>query len=169
MSDSEEQLPAITVPRFTDVVTDLLTASRETIAAGGVAVRFRARGDSMYPFIRDGESITVGPASIHDVVRGDVLLCRHAGRILAHRVVSMSTLSGERVLYLRGDAKQGCDAPVREADVIGRVLSVHRHGRTIPMSGARARLRYRAHTALSRAKMLAMLVFGVPPRVGEGS
>jgi len=46
----------------------------EEALAHGTAVRFRAEGTSMYPTIRDGETITVVAVSTDEVVRGDVLL-----------------------------------------------------------------------------------------------
>ena len=118
----------------------------------GTLVRFRAEGDSMYPTIRNGEAITIAAVSTDEVVRGDVLLCRRDNRVLAHRVVDMTTRGTDRVFYLRGDAKAACDAPVAAGDVMGRVISVGRNGRMAPLCGPVARLRHRARAAASRAK-----------------
>jgi hypothetical protein len=49
---------------FIAVIDDALTS--------GTMVRFRAEGSSMYPAIRDGETITVVAVSPDEVVRGDV-------------------------------------------------------------------------------------------------
>jgi len=116
----------------------------------GTIVRFLAEGGSMYPTIRDGEAITVAPVATGDVVRGDVLLCRHGTRVLAHRVVGVTTRGGERVFELRGDAKLGSDAPVAAAAVVGKVVGVRRNGRVIALSGRAARLRHSARKAASR-------------------
>jgi signal peptidase I len=111
------------VDRFTPVAVDAL--------AGGLSVTFRAGGDSMRPAIRDGDVIHVAPASAADIRVGDVVLCRVGSRLLAHRLVAVTEdADGERWLHLRGDAKGGCDAPVRDADVIGRVEAVWRDGST---------------------------------------
>ena len=118
----------------------------------GTRVRFRAEGDSMYPTIRDGESITIAAVSTAEVVRGDVLLCRHGKRVLAHRVVAVTARGSDRVFHLRGDAKAACDAPVAAGDVVGRVISVCRNGRTASLCGPASRLRHRAQAAASRAK-----------------
>ena len=56
--------------------------------AGGLTVRFRAQGGSMYPTIRDGEVITVAPVPTATFNGGDVLLCRCGSRVLAHRVIA---------------------------------------------------------------------------------
>ena len=155
MSGPEQQLPGVTLPSFQHVVTDLFGAPAVVIEGAlrtGFFVRFRAEGLSMYPAIRHGELITVGPVAAGEVVRGDVLLCRHSTRVLAHRLVSVTGYGGERVLTLRGDAKGACDTPVTASDVIGKVLSVCRNGRAIPLCGRAARLRHTARTAASRVK-----------------
>ena len=121
----------------------------------GTRVRFRAEGNSMYPTIRDGEAITIAAVSADEVVRGDVLLCRHNQRVLAHRVVAVTARGRDRVFHLRGDAKAGCDEPIAAGDVMGRVISVCRNGRMTPLCGPGARLRHRARAAASRAKAFA--------------
>jgi signal peptidase I len=152
MSEPERQLPGVTLSAFQRVVTDLFVAPIDVALPVGMSVRFRVEGLSMHPAIRHGELITVGPVAGDEIVRGDVLLCRHSNRVLAHRVIAVTGYGSERVLRLRGDAKRGCDAPVAASDVIGKVLSVRRNGRAIPLCGRAARLRHRARSAASRAK-----------------
>jgi signal peptidase I len=136
----------------------------EEALANGTSVRFRAEGDSMYPTIRDGDTITVTAVATDDVVRGDVLLCRHGARWLAHRVVGEATRGGERVFEMRGDAKGSSDAPVTAAAVAGRVVSVHRDGRLIRVCGPAARMRRAVRAAASRARacILQPRVFSSP-------
>jgi hypothetical protein len=135
---------------FTRVVIDLLADARDSAASSGLRVGFRAEGLSMYPSIRHGETIIVGPVGEEAIVLGDVLLCRQGNRLLAHRVVAWRDLDGARMLDLRGDGKRDCDAPVPPSAVIGRVESVQRNGRTIRLCGRRARLRHYARLAASR-------------------
>jgi signal peptidase I len=157
MSEPDRRLPGVTVPSFERVITELIGAPGMPMPGtlpAGLVVRFRAEGLSMYPTIRDGELITVGPVEAHQIVRGDVLLCRQSTRLLAHRVVAVHERGGERVLRLRGDAKGAADAPIAVSDVIGRVVSVCRNGRGIPMCGRTARLRHQVRTAASQVKAL---------------
>jgi signal peptidase I len=121
------------------------------LSTGRVA-RFRAEGASMYPTIRDGESIAIASVAADDIVAGDVLLCRHDTRLLAHRVVRVSARGEARVFELRGDAKRACDAPIGAEAIVGQVIAVHRGGRTISLTGRAARLRRRALAAASFAK-----------------
>lgn len=100
---------------FLDVSDRLLTA--------GCRVRFRACGASMRPAIRDGETITVESVEPSAVKPGDVLLYHHKQRPFAHRVVEIQQNGNVVVGFtLRGDAKAGCDAPVKPDQIIGRVV-----------------------------------------------
>jgi hypothetical protein len=100
--------------------------------ANGATVRFRAEGDSMYPTIRNGETITVIAVSADEVVCGDILLCRHRARLLVHRVVRAVASAGGLTFELRGDAKASCDAPVGSGAVIGRVIADRLRGCAAP-------------------------------------
>jgi len=106
----------------------------------------------MYPTIRHGESIAIARVDADDIVAGDVLLCRHDSHLLAHRVVRVSARGDRRVFELRGDAKRASDALVGEEAVLGKVITVHRGGRAISLTGRAARLRRAARVVASRAK-----------------
>jgi signal peptidase I len=129
---------------FIAVIDDALTS--------GTIVRFRAEGASMYPTIRDGETITVVAVSPDAVVRGDVLLCRHGTRVLAHRVVSVAANGGERLFQLKGDAKIECDALVGARAIVGAIVDVRRNGRLIPLRGRASHMRRAVRSAASRAR-----------------
>ena len=142
-------------------LSDTFGAVIKEALATGTVVRFRAEGISMYPTIRDGEVITVAAVSTEEVVLGDVLLCRHGQRVLAHRVVGMTTCGTERFFELRGDAKAACDPPVRASAIVGKVVGVRRNGRVVPLSGRAARLRYRTRAAASHARSRVMSIAAI--------
>ena len=137
-------MSATRIGLFDAVVREALTA--------GVTVRFRAAGASMYPTIRDGETVSIAPVELADIVYGDVLLYRASGRLLAHRVVGLTASRERLVVHVRGDAKRACDAPVDGSDVVGRVIAVDRGGRVIPLHGRIPRLQHGVRAALSRAR-----------------
>lgn len=96
------------------------------LLGAGHALRFRARGGSMHPAIRDGDALWVSPSA--PVRRGDVALCRAAaGRVLAHRVVCVT----EAGIQTQGDALACPDPPVPWEQVLGRVTAVERAGRRL--------------------------------------
>jgi signal peptidase I len=119
----------------------LLGSLIEQMLARGHRVQFRAEGASMHPTIRDGESIAIAPVDAADIVAGDVVLFRHDARLLAHRVVRVTSCGAERMFELRGDAKSASDAPVPSDAVIGRVVGVARNGRVIAVTGGAAQAR----------------------------
>ncbi|HJZ71043.1 MAG TPA: S24/S26 family peptidase [Vicinamibacterales bacterium] len=129
----------------------------EAALASGTLVRFRAEGSSMHPTIRDGEVITAAPVSSADVVRGDVLLCRHAGRVLAHRLVAIAGDRDRRRFELRGDSQRAPGVSVGAADIVARIVAVRRRGRTITLPGGRLLHRARLMAAWTRRTIVPAL------------
>ena len=152
---------------FQRLSTDLLQS--------GYGVRFRPGGFSMYPTIRDGEAVTVEPIHAHEVRRGDILLYRTMRGVIAHRVVSIAEdANAGRVFTLRGDSLAACDAPVNTEQVLGRVVSVERKGRTLNLGGRRARIRSAVYLRAMRLRKRLNLRLGIlrslkrPERKGCG-
>src|SRR5262245_49437851 len=132
---------------FAEVMEQALTS--------GTLVRFRAEGSSMHPTIRDGEVVTAAPVSAVDVVRGDVVLCRHGGRVLAHRVVAISARRRDPQFALRGDRYDAADEVVAADAIVARIVAVERGGRTIPVPGAGGWLIRRLRAASAPVKRAA--------------
>ncbi len=114
-----------------------LTLSRDDFGALSAAVlerggdlRFRACGNSMLPFIRDGDALLVRPGL--ETRPGDVVLCRAGdGRLLAHRVARVHRRSRPHSILLHGDACPWPDGLVPLENVLGRVVAVERGTRRI--------------------------------------
>ena len=66
---------------FPELVTDLLK--------DGYSVRFNAPGHSMYPTIMANEPVLVEPVDPLDIHRGDIILYRSNGSLIAHRVMGI--------------------------------------------------------------------------------
>lgn len=146
---------------FVDVTIDLLKR--------GTPVRFRANGKSMQPTISEGEIITVEPVKPSLVKRGDIVLYQNHCGVIAHRVVAIlnprssifnsfftsilhpqfSILS--TFFILRGDASGACDEPVKPQQILGRVISVERDGRSFRLNTLKAKI---FHSARRRASLL---------------
>ncbi|MFW6107386.1 MAG: nucleotidyltransferase family protein [bacterium] len=103
-----------------------------TLLAQGAAVRFRAHGRSMLPFVRHGDVLTVEPLGGEAPRVGDVVLHRvPGGRLLAHRVVGRSRADGQAALVTRGDAALAPGHRVSPGQVLGRVVARQRAGTTV--------------------------------------
>jgi signal peptidase I len=100
------------------------TVLMEAVLEKGVPFRFTAHGNSMTPFIRDGDVITVAPGRIRF---GDIVAFArpHGGKLTVHRVVGIS-----RDGYLiKGDNLLMPDGCVPRTTLLGRVVGVERRSR----------------------------------------
>lgn len=97
------------------------------LVAQGKDVVFTPKGNSMLPFIR-GDRDSVRLSACGEPEKGDIILARHDGRYVLHRVVSV----GEKTLLLMGDGNlQGTERVLR-SDILGKVTAILReNGRTV--------------------------------------
>ena len=111
----------------------------------GSPLRIRARGDSMTPFLWDGDVALVSPTEKKEVGLGEVI-CYEApgGRLFLHRVIARD---GDR-LVTKGDALAFTEV-VDRAQVLGKVVAVERRGKITRLDTRRARWRNRAIASLS--------------------
>ncbi len=116
------------MPEVTPEVTlnrDDFGALSAAVLGRGDSLRFRAPGNSMRPFIRDGDVLLVRPGL--EIRLGDVVLCRTGeGRLLAHRVAWVDRQSLPHSMVLQGDACPWPDGKFPLDNVLGRGVAVER-------------------------------------------
>jgi len=130
----------------------------------GHAMRFRARGSSMHPAVRDGDILDVCPVGSAGLDIGDIVLYRSSRTgIVVHRVVEIRRQGPKTILLVKGDSAARADPHVEESQVLGRVESIQRRGRTIasrswasrhvaPLHARLFRLRRWAYRLLTQAR-----------------
>ena len=111
-----------------------------------MGIRFKAKGWSMFPFIRDGDFITVKPASFEEARIGDVLAYYNLkfNKITVHRLVKKGTIGRGQVLITKGDANRELtyDLPIYPVDcILGKVVAINRGNKSIRLGGWLCRLR----------------------------
>ena len=107
-------------------VTCLLTAVIER----DKPFKFKARGWSMSPFIRDGDILTLSPPLISFPQKGDVLCVLDPGtdKLVVHRVVGMK--NGK--YRIKGDSAEKKDARSFGLNrICGHVTRVERNGKPV--------------------------------------
>jgi len=121
----------------------------------GHSIRFIARGQSMWPFILDGDSVTVAPLNRLPHV-GDVVFMpnREFGQL--HRVVSTSD---DGLLCLRGDALPKSDGWFPPARLLGILVEHRRRGWRIPVMTGKSVVRIASTLAKSRRRIHRMRSF----------
>ena len=95
-------------------------------------VRLKVTGVSMLPAVWPGDILTVNRNSPEDLIPGQIVLCYRNDSLVAHRLISRT---GNH-LITRGDALPCCDAPFRDDEILGQVVSILRNGRRIDPSPA---------------------------------
>jgi len=97
----------------------------------GKPFRFEARGTSMYPFIRDGDVVTVAPLAGPDPRPGDVAAFVQPGMsgVQVHRIVKVE--AGR--YFLKGDNALDADGALARDMILGLVVRLERGGRARPV------------------------------------
>lgn len=99
------------------------------VLSRGRPLRFRARGFSMGPLIRDQDAITISPLVGRVPGTGDIIACRHpqGRRPIVHRVRAVKAGG----LLVQGDSAPLPDGLVPPDDVLGLLALVERDGAVV--------------------------------------
>ena len=111
------------LPIAGEALAELMSA----VLGKGRAFRFRARGLSMSPFVRDGDIVTVAPTVSAPPRTGEIAAFVHAetGRLRIHRIIGIK----EGRCLLKGDNALEPDGEVPVERILGLVVRVERDGR----------------------------------------
>jgi hypothetical protein len=108
----------------------------KSILARNVPFRFRARGFSMTPFIRNGDIVTIHPPGGTEIEAGDVVAVEAGpGKLVLHRVIEKSGSA----LVIKGDNLAHRDGTISETLVIGIVRQVERKGKAVSFGSGAAK------------------------------
>lgn len=97
---------------------------------GAASVRI-LNGD-MFPWLRSGDQVFVRRWNFEMLRPGDVILFERNEEFFVHRVIQAEKIHGAaRTIVTKGDASDSADAPVTEAEFVGRATRIHRGKRHI--------------------------------------
>lgn len=115
----------------------------ETILRSGHEIRFRACGNSMVPFVENGDILSVIPMNPLKARIGDVILHRRKnGALAAHRIQwILRDRARPSAVRTRGDSHPGDGEVVPLDAILGQVIQVQRGNKKISLvsRGHRAR------------------------------
>ncbi|MGH9574107.1 MAG: C25 family cysteine peptidase [Candidatus Acidiferrales bacterium] len=115
----------------------------EELLGRGLNVRFRANGRSMQPNILDEDAVVVAPGVAASANRGEITLTHSGQGFRVHRVVENDHTHPRQVIT-RGDA--GLMNDPSPALPLGKIISIERGRRRLPVGGARARMVHKLRT-----------------------
>lgn len=119
-------------------------------------LRLQVTGWSMLPSIWPGDTLLVEWVDPSKMAEGDIVLFRRDRRLFAHRVVRSETSD----IVTRGDSMSAPDRPIAKGEILGRVASIMRLGKSLQ---PRTRLRVRDRLiagAVQRSEFAARVVVG---------
>jgi signal peptidase len=119
---------------------ELSNTLRKEIIGQGRSVQIIASGYSMFPFLRKGDLLTVEPAPIEQIKRGDIVVYEFNEKWIAHRVIQINHNSEGLEFLLRGDTCVAFDPLVNKENFIGAVTEFQRLNRQKKLNGSRRRL-----------------------------
>ena len=104
------------------LANDIFFAQVESEIAAGRSVRFKVKGHSMYPLLRNNkDEVTLSPLTRDPAVM-DIVLFRYRGKHVLHRIIAIEgntyTIQGDGI-YL------SCEKCTRK-DIIGVVTQIHK-------------------------------------------
>ena len=102
---------------------------------------FQARGDGLYPVIKDGDLLHIQQATPADLQAGDLtLLDRPSGRFVVHFVVRKGRTTQDTLIETKSDEINGNEGPVQPERLLWWVAAIEREGRTRKCDDRFARL-----------------------------
>ena len=105
------------------ISNSLFFAGVEAEIAAGRPVRFRLKGNSMYPLLRNGrDEVVVYPCVAEELEPMDVVLFRYRGGHVLHRIIRRE---GDGLLVQGDGVYASCEQCV-VADVVGKVREIYR-------------------------------------------
>ena len=104
----------------------------EALLKAGSSITVTAGGYSMWPAIRPGDMVVIGPCGEEAAAAGQIVALRRDGGFVLHRVTRVMTVSGRKLIVTCGDAAVRADEPTGPEMIAGVVLSVTRSGRQFP-------------------------------------
>jgi signal peptidase I len=86
-----------------------------------------AFGNSMYPFIKQGNLCRFISCDSSIIKKGDIILFYSpSGYIVAHRLISIKKIQSKLLFQLKGDTNLGCDPLIEEEQIIGKLVHVQK-------------------------------------------
>ena len=104
--------------------SSVINAALSILREAGGKMRLKVAGSSMSPLIRDGDSVIVECGVEEGPGLGDVIVRRHQGGLVVHRIVRVLRDGNQAVFITKGDCSTSFDLPTSGEGIIGRVTAI---------------------------------------------
>jgi signal peptidase I len=131
---------------------DMVGLLRDVLGKGA-SFRFKAKGFSMTPIIKDGDIITISPCLSAGLRSGDIAAFTHpvTDCLVVHRIVGIQDGS----FFVKGDNNEDLDGLIPGSRILGWITRIERDGRSVQLGLGAERS---AIALLSRFHILPLLL-----------
>ncbi|WP_423409253.1 S24/S26 family peptidase [Heyndrickxia sp. MSNUG] len=100
-----------------------------------------AQGNSMFPLIQRGDVCRFILSNPDSLEKGNIVLFHtEHGQLIAHRFLRKELIDENQHYILKGDTNLGCDVPVKEGQLIGKLSSIKKKDRELSVENSAANL-----------------------------
>lgn len=103
----------------------------ESLLDDNHSLMINMKGFSMFPTLRPGDVGKVEKCLAEEVKAGDILVFKSNGKLIAHRLIRKKSDKGREVFITQGDNNSFFDQPFVNEELIGKITSFERSGKTI--------------------------------------
>lgn len=120
---------------------ELFTEICKTLLMAGKSLRFNAVGDSMFPFIHNGDLVVIEPALMARLKIGDIIYYQDEdGHCLLHRIIRKHGLADSPEFQIQADNILRPGAWVSSDQVLGHLTRFSRNDAWIRMDSIGSRI-----------------------------
>lgn len=130
----------------------------------GKYITLNTAGESMAPFLKEGDRIRVCALNKGNIKTGDIIVVdnekKNKAWFYVHRVVAILKINGSKMYITKGDMqKEEFDQPVEFTRIIGKVTEIHRRNAKINLEAPLCKLLSPFLGYLSRVSMGSLSAF----------
>lgn len=91
-----------------------------------------AYGNSMYPYIKQGDKCSFTQFDLTTIEKGDVILfITKTGQLIAHRYVFSQTIGDKNLYICKGDTNLRIDNAIEHEQILGKLVLIKKHNITL--------------------------------------
>jgi len=100
---------------------------REYMGNKNNALRLPSAGNSMFPLLRPGDTLTIQPANISQLAIGDMVVFAHEGMLLCHRVIAKHRFTSQGpAVITKSDISASADPASTQEKLLGKVVAIQK-------------------------------------------
>jgi len=96
-------------------------------------VKMEVAGNSMFPFLKEGDFIFMRKDAMHLLKAGDIIAFKRNNYWVAHRLLAAKLKHGELIFLCKGDSCVKCDEEVNKNNFVGKIVAYSRNGEKVDL------------------------------------